>query len=358
MKIPGFDQLRQYFAAVVRRIGRIIGDVAVFFNQTDKTRVLHPVAFVLRHGENDPFRDQLPVREKNLVIRFRQPLDVGDGAVHVGGGEGAFGADGVDGPAHFLRGETGRQAAEDRSGRFTELFHLLQLGLKKPPVVGRVQHDLGCAQERADRLQEDRIVTVDQGAAEDDRGDMPFAGGAKAEDHAGLSLLEVVLLGIDDDRRIEKGGGFNGVFHGETGTEQQLSFLGQGGRLGDAGADPLVIPHQHGADVLMAVGKLLERLLELGLDKGFVQRQDAMDDRGDVALRSGAERTGNDPARVGADIFQGPVRNALEQARNYDRVREGGLAQLLMGDQDLGFDINGFFFGNAILRFFSHAWVY
>ena len=170
---------------------------------------------------------------------------------------------------------------------------------------------------------------------------MPFAGGAETEDHAGLPLLHIVLLGIDDDRRIEKGGGFDGVFHGKTGAEQELSFLGQRRRLLDVGADPLVIPHQDGVNILMAVGKILERLLEQGLDPGFVQRQDAVDDMGGVVFRAGTERAGDDPARVRADIFQGFVGDALEQARNNDRIRERGLAQLLMGDQNLGFGKNG-----------------
>ncbi len=335
MEIPGFDQLRQYLPAVVRRIGRKIGDTVVLVDKTDKARVFHPVAFVLRNRENDPFRNQLPVRKKNLIIRFRQPLDVDEGVVHVGGGKDVAVTDGLDRPAHFFRRETCRQVLEDRLGRLAELFHLLQLGLEKSPVVGRVQDDFGRAQKRCDRLQKNGIVPVDQGAAKHDRGYMPFTGGAETEDHARLSLQQIVLLGIDDDRRIEEGGRFDGIFHGKTRSEQEFPFLGQFRRRIDITNDPLEIFDQDRADVLVAVGKILERLLEQSLDQSFVQGQDARDDMGDVALSGGTERAGNDPARVRADIFKGFIGDALEQARNDDRVRECGFTQLLMGDQNL-----------------------
>jgi len=56
-----------------------------------------------------------------------------------------------------------------------------------------------------------------------------------------------------------------------------------------------------------------------------------------VVFTARAERKGNDPARVRSDIFQGFAGDALEQPRNDDRVRKGGLAELLGGDQNFGF---------------------
>jgi hypothetical protein len=76
-----------------------------------------------------------------------------------------------------------------------------------------------------------------------------------------------------------------------------------------------------------------------------------------VVFSAGPERAGNDPAWVRADIFQGLIGDAFEQARNNDRIREDGFAQLLMGDQNLGFRKNGRFFIKTSLRFSCHSMV-
>jgi len=102
------------------------------------------------------------------------------------------------------------------------------------------------------------------------------------------------------------------------------------------------------------VGEILEHMPEQGLDPGFIQPQNALDDMDGMLPASGAERAGDDPARIGTDIFQCPVRQALEQARDDRRIREDGSAQLLMGDQGLGFDLNGRFIRKKIFWFDGH----
>ena len=56
---------------------------------------------------------------------------------------------------------------------------------------------------------------------------MSFPGGAQAENKPQRAGRQTRLIGVRNDRRIEQGGGFQGVFGQEIGADQQSSLFGQ-----------------------------------------------------------------------------------------------------------------------------------
>jgi len=85
----------------------------------------------------------IAMREKDLVIRFRQPLDMEDGVFH---------SPAVNVPAAltgsirapFLRRKAGWQFLEDRFGRIMEMPHFLSLAWKSSRSKSRSRRSRAC----------------------------------------------------------------------------------------------------------------------------------------------------------------------------------------------------------------------
>ena len=104
----------------------------------------------------------------------------------------------------------------------------------------------------------------------------------------------------------------------------------------------------------MAVGKILQRLPEHRFDPGFVQRQDAADDISGVVFRGRTERAGNDPARVGTNIFRVLLVMRLNRREIMTGSGSAGLPGCSWAIKTFGFCKNRLFFIQTGFRFFGH----
>ena len=166
-------------------------------------------------------------------------------------------------------------------------------------VVERVGHLFGRRHEPRRLVHADAILGVERAAAEDDRRDMPLAGGAQAQHEPACSLFQSGLVGMPDHGRIEERGRFQGVFLGEVRADQHPAILGE--RLvGEQVFLEQIKPVQKEvAGFLMAAVKLAHHVVEQGVDFRFRERHDPGDDPFDPMVAGRLERPDHDPAVVG-----------------------------------------------------------
>ena len=73
----------------------------------------------------------------------------------------------------------------------------------------------------------DPLIGMDDAGAKRDGGDVPFAGGAQAENEPQRAGRQTRLVGVRHDGRIEQGRGFQRVFGQEIGADQEPPCFGQ-----------------------------------------------------------------------------------------------------------------------------------
>ena len=73
----------------------------------------------------------------------------------------------------------------------------------------------------------DPLIGMDDAGSESDGGNVAFPGGAQAENEPQGAGREAGLVGVRNDRWIEQGSGFQGVFGEEIGADQEPSRFGQ-----------------------------------------------------------------------------------------------------------------------------------
>jgi hypothetical protein len=72
----------------------------------------------------------------------------------------------------------------------------------------------------ADGVKKNVIIFIDGPASEFNGGNMTLARGAETHDETDFPLSQALLVWVENDGRVEKGGGFHRIFAGEIGTEQ------------------------------------------------------------------------------------------------------------------------------------------
>src|SRR5205085_2557892 len=90
--------------------------------------------------------------------------------------------------------------------------HLVQLNNEQRFPVGGIGGYLRQGCEARNRIQSDVTVCRNDAGTELDGGDVAFAGGSKTYDEAQCSVRNFALIGMRNNGRIEKRGGFERVF--------------------------------------------------------------------------------------------------------------------------------------------------
>ena len=171
----------------------------------------------------------------------------------------------------------------------------------------------------AGRVDTDPAIGVDQAPAEDDRRDVPLAGGTQAHEEADRAWWHVGLIHRRDDRRVEQGGRLDRVLHREAGADQPpLSITDRAG-VGDVVSDRLVVLEEDVVDIRVPRPEVAVELGQEGRDVCHGDGQQPPDDVPDPVHLPGVEEPGDDSARIRQELDR--------QARHMDGHRNSRAAR-------------------------------
>jgi hypothetical protein len=118
---------------------------------------------------------------------------------------------------------------------------------------------------------------MDDAGSKCDGGDVPFAGGAQAENEPQSATIEAGLIGMRDDGRIEESGGFQGVFSQEIGADQEASLLGHLHIPWNQFPDLFEAFQGAGVDLVVPAGELSAKSAQERTEIFFRERHDSGD---------------------------------------------------------------------------------
>ena len=105
--------------------------------------------------------------------------------------------------------------------------HLLQLVLEHELAIRRVFLHLRRADERRHAVDENRAIRMNDTGSEFNRRDVTFPGGPETEHEPEVAWLHARLIGVRDDRGVEKRGRFQCIFTGKQGADIKLARKGK-----------------------------------------------------------------------------------------------------------------------------------
>ena len=224
-EVARVDHLRQDDVAVVGRVGGHVGGRAVVLDEGHEAGVLDAVHLALRVGEEDFLGNIQPLGKNHGVVRLREQQRPLGGSLHAGlVGAGANAADEIHEITHQKpRSQTLRGQAHGLE------FHaeFLEFAPEGREIVARGRLGAGLLDIARDGIEAQVRFGIQDTGAEGDRGNVPFTGGAEAQNHAALARLEAALVGGGEDAGIEERGGFQRVFVREIRAEQNTAWLGE-----------------------------------------------------------------------------------------------------------------------------------
>lgn len=136
---------------------------------------------------------------------------------------------------------------------------------------------------------------------------MPLAGGAEAQNDARGSLLEVTLVWVGHDGRIEEGGRLNGVFVREVGANQTPPLLRQLHVLGQIATNLQKVPAKDLPNVLVTRGEAGDDLFKHTIHLFFGQSENPIDDLSYALVAPRRVELGDHPGGLGDDPLFRPA---------------------------------------------------
>ena len=156
---------------------------------------------------------------------------------------------------------------------------------KFPPeqrlLVPRVRDLARLGEEASGGTHLDLMIGMDDAGSKSDGGNVPFPGGAQAENKPQSAGWQIGLVRVRNDGWIEQGSGFQGVFGQKIGADQQSPLFGQVLILRQPLADLFEAFQKELADLLVPLGEVGADLVQERTDLVFRERHDPGDDPAD-----------------------------------------------------------------------------
>ena len=302
LEIARLDELRQDDAAVVCRVGRVIDDAPVVLDEADEAGVLDAVRFIRGDRKDDALGHRELRQEADLVVRFRKPAHTLQGALLLAHDDASATGDRFH--AHLDLGE-GECLAERLQHSIRGMIveaHLVQFHVEGVLVVARVHEHIRRGDVGRYRIHGDLVAPVDHAGAKFDGRDVPFAGGAQAHDEAERIRREPALIWMRDDRGVEERGGFERVFAGEQGADEELARAAERPVRRDMRLDAREDPQERLLDIDMARAEVVHDHVEFALGLLFAERKRAAYDAHHALRDRWDEGTDKNARTVGLDL--------------------------------------------------------
>jgi len=167
--------------------------------------------------------------------------------------------------------------------------------------------DFGDINKITGRFKIEIVILIDDAASKNNGGEMPFPSGPETQDDSFLAVLDIILIRIFYNGRIEEGNRLNGVFFSEIGPNNILGFFGQGFdsdiQVGKQVLDTFEILVKYFCDITMAAGKLSQHLVEQLCELLVRQRQNHLNDYTcSVIIFSRPKKTCDDTLRIRIEL--------------------------------------------------------
>ena len=200
-------------------------------------------------------------------------------------------ADGIDTDIQLLAGEMVGERGHDRSSALIVETHFVKLVSKAAFPISRIRHDFRKSYITRNRIESDLAIRSNHAGAELDRGDMAFAGRAQAHDESQRTFCQSSLVGMWHNRRIEQGGGLQGILARKQRADQYFPRAGERlGRVDVVLHFEKMLPQQI-LDVVMAGIELKMHAFQFLSDLFLAEFQRAAQNGGDAVHFGGDERT-------------------------------------------------------------------
>jgi hypothetical protein len=264
-------------------------------------QVFQAVGLLLAHREDHQLAQVGVGREVDVIVHLPDPLDHLEhflpAAVEVVGT-----ADALDLRVELGEGEAVAEAVEhavgDAAGDHVHLGHLLaEDGLPIRAVGG----DAGTVELLGQRVDDDFLAAGDRPGAEDDRTDVPLAGGPQAHDELDRPRAGAALVRVRHDRGVEQGGGVDAVLHRQVRPGQQAALGRPVARPADHGGAGVEVLVELARELRVPVGVAALDGVQQRVEAVLGQHFDALEERPHT-VRAEHERAGDHATVVAGQV--------------------------------------------------------